>query len=364
MVTCEPVFYREFRCLGGACPLTCCRDWEIVLDGETLEDYRRAPQPLRQRIADGLVTDGEGDVCFRLEPDGRCAMLDGDGLCAIQRQWGEERLCGHCGAYPRFIEEYGSRTERTLAVSCPEAARLVMERGLFPLQTRDDGANDPPFDGVDGKLLDALLASRDAVFGLLREDRAPVWRRLARMLDHAWEFQKTLEQGSERARPRTWRKDAAPPPQALAARLLELLAELEPLRPEWPGLLRRRAGELSGMGPAEYGRLSGRFRAACPGWETRLERLACYFVFRHWPKTVNDDVLYGRAALTAGACLTVHHLSMLAWNEAGGFTPGDEALIWAAFSREVEHMDENFGELAWTLEDRTVWPLAETLEGM
>lgn len=360
MITCEPVFYQEFHCLGGACPLTCCRDWEIVPDEDALADYRRAPQPLRQRIADGLTTDEEGGVCFRLEPDGRCALLDGDGLCAIQRQWGEAHLCAHCGAYPRFIEEYGCRTERSLAVSCPEAARLVMERGLFPLQTQNDGMNDPPFEGVDGALLNALLTSRDTVFGLLREERVPIWRRLARMLDHAWALQRTLEQGSEWARPQTWLKGEGQPLPALAQRLLALLARLEPLRPEWPALLRRRMDELAGMEPENYQRLAGEFRRACPNWEVHLERLACCFVFRHWPKAVNDDMLYGRAALTAAACLTAYHLSMLDWRERGGFTPRDEALLWAAFSREVEHMDENFGELAWTLEDRSDWPLAET----
>ena len=88
MISREPVFYRDFRCLGGACPLTCCRDWEIVVDEAALADYAAAPVPLRQTIADNLVTDEEGDVCFRLNDDGTCALLDGDGLCPIQRHWG------------------------------------------------------------------------------------------------------------------------------------------------------------------------------------------------------------------------------------------------------------------------------------
>lgn len=90
MLSREPAFYRDFRCLGGACPLTCCRDWDIVVDKESLADYATAPEGLRQTIAAALITDEEGDVCFRLASDGRCALLDEDGLCPIQRRWGED----------------------------------------------------------------------------------------------------------------------------------------------------------------------------------------------------------------------------------------------------------------------------------
>ena len=133
MLSREPAFYRDFRCLGGACPLTCCRDWDIVVDKESLADYATAPEGLRQTIAAALITDEEGDVCFRLASDGRCALLDEDGLCPIQRRWGEEHLCEHCASYPRFIEEYGCLTEACQVVSCLEAARLVLDEGIFPL---------------------------------------------------------------------------------------------------------------------------------------------------------------------------------------------------------------------------------------
>lgn len=364
MITREPVFYQEFRCLGGRCPLTCCRDWEIVLDEDALADYQTAPEPLRQTIAENLVTDEEGDVCFRLRPDGLCALLDGDGLCPIQRHWGEEHLCGHCGAYPRFIEEYGCLTESCQAVSCPEAARLVMERGLFPLRETDDGIDDAPFDGVDPDLLDGLTASRETAFSLLNDPARPLWSRLSALLDYAGELQDRIDFGLplDGCAVPPHRAGADPDsPRALTARLLELLASLEPLRLQWPDLLRRRAGELAMLSPAQYGQLVRAFYAAYPQWEIHLERLACYFVFRHWPKVVNDDLLYGRAALTAAACLTLSHLAMLAWRDAPAFSSADEALLWAAFSREVEHLDENFDALVDTLSDRTAWPLAERL---
>lgn len=364
MITREPVFYQDFRCLGGDCPLTCCRDWEIVLDEDALADYQTAPEPLRQTIAANLVTDDEGNVCFRLRDDGLCALLDGDGLCPIQRRWGEEHLCAHCGAYPRFIEEYGCLTESCQAVSCPEAARLVLELGLFPLREVDDGAADAPFDGVDPALLVGLISSREIAFELLTGAGRPLWVRLSALLDYADSLQDCINFGlplerCERPAPRT---GAAPDGlRTLSVRLLEHLTSLEPLRIQWPDLLRRRSRELAELPPSRYAQLTQEFQAAYPRWQKHLEHLACYFVFRHWPKVVNDDLLYGRAALTAAVCLTLYHLAMLAWREAPAFSPADEALLWAMFSREVEHLDENFDALVDELSDRAAWPLAGTL---
>ena len=147
MLNRAPRYNRIFRCLGGACPDTCCRDWEIVLDEGALADYQNAPPELREQLARSLRRGEDGEVCFALREDGLCALLTPEGLCAIQRDWGEEHLCAHCSAYPRFTEEYGCLTETALAVSCPEAARLLLEAETFELEEWDDGGESPPSTG-------------------------------------------------------------------------------------------------------------------------------------------------------------------------------------------------------------------------
>ena len=67
-------------------------------------------------------------------------------------------------------------------------------------------------------------------------------------------------------------------------------------------------------------------------------------------------------ALTAAACLALHHLALLAWNDAPSFSDGDEALLWARFSREVEHDEANFFALAEALADLEQWPLAQIFQ--
>ncbi len=215
-------------------------------------------------------------------------------------------------------------------------------------------------------LLSLRQGSRTA-FALLTDADRPLWGRLAGLLDYADALQKHIDCGDVRTM-----EVVSPPPltrsgtgnglQPMAVRLLELLARLDPLRPEWPALLHARAGELAALSPEQYQALTGRFHAAQPQWDVHLERLACYLVFRHWPKAVNDDGLYPRVALTAAACLALHHLALLAWNDAPSFSDGDEALLWARFSREVEHDEANFFALAEALADLEQWPLAQIFQ--
>lgn len=350
MVERRPSYYDQFHCLGGACPDTCCRDWSVVPDEDALTGYASAPSPLRERIAQNLVTDEDGDVCFRLDEAGMCALLTPDGLCRIQRDWGEEHLCGHCAAYPRFIEEYGCLTEYSLAVSCPEAARLLLETPRFTLIETNDGKNDPPFDGVDPGLLAGLEQSRAAVLALLDRGPAPLWDKLHVVLARAEALQERINAG-EHGGPDVCPPAIQPSPvqrRSSAVRLLDLLARLEPLRPDWPELLKERSAQLAALSEDGYTALRAQYEQANPRWERQFTNLACYFVFRHWHKAVNDDNLYGRAALVCAACSVSYHLSL--------FQPGEEIALWSRFSREVEHDEGNLGELIWALSDPEALP--------
>lgn len=363
MIFRQPVYNKTFHCIGGACPDTCCRDWSIVPDEEALRDYQTAPEPLRSAIAGVLTHDDDGDVCFGLREDGFCSLLTPDGLCPIQRDWGEGHLCAHCAAYPRFTEEYGPLSEMTLAVSCPEAARLLMEAERFELVETDDGGREELFDGIDPALFAALENSRAKVLEVLREEGRSIWQRLADVVAYADDLQDCIDFGA------CGSMDECEPEQLegegkgrrmLTARLMEFCAGLETLRPTWKDLLEKRSQELWGM-KKDYGEQCARFQRAYPMWDRHLTNLACYLVFRHWHKTVNDDALYGRAALVGAACLLVYHLCMLEWREKGSLFPADEAAVWSAFSREIEHLDENLTDLIEGLFDNESWPLVSAL---
>ena len=127
----KPSYYDDFTCLAGACPDTCCAAWEAVVDGESLSRYQALPGTIGRTVRDALTVDGDGDACFRLV-GGRCALLRGDGLCALQAELGEEALCQVCREHPRFIESFGAFREASLAASCPQAvlASIVLSWAL------------------------------------------------------------------------------------------------------------------------------------------------------------------------------------------------------------------------------------------
>ena len=98
-----------------------------------------------------------------LSPGGRCSFL-ADGLCSIQKRLGEDYLGHTCATYPRVVNTLGDRRERSLDLSCPEAARLVL---LDPKPMEFSSVAEEPISGV-----------RQLVISLLQNREYPVSRRL------------------------------------------------------------------------------------------------------------------------------------------------------------------------------------------
>ena len=49
-----PDYYRQFTCIGGKCPDTCCAGWEIVIDDKTLEKYKKYPGGFGNRLRNSI----------------------------------------------------------------------------------------------------------------------------------------------------------------------------------------------------------------------------------------------------------------------------------------------------------------------
>lgn len=99
----------------------------MQLTGETLDKYtREAPQLL------DCVTTGEAAHVMKRDPvTDRCVKFEA-GWCGIHREYGEGFLGDACHFYPRITRALGEAVVTTAALSCPEAARLMLyaEDGL------------------------------------------------------------------------------------------------------------------------------------------------------------------------------------------------------------------------------------------
>ena len=59
MIVTAPHYYKEFQCIAGECPDTCCAGWEIAIDPKSLKKYRERKGPLETGFITVLTGNGE-----------------------------------------------------------------------------------------------------------------------------------------------------------------------------------------------------------------------------------------------------------------------------------------------------------------
>ncbi len=147
-----PSYMPQFRCKCGDCRAVCCRGWRINL---TKTEYLRltalpCSAALRARMEKSLcVFDAPTDDAFayiRHGADGRCPMLDADGLCFLQKECGDGTQPAVCRLYPRAVRALdGERAEIVAATSCEATVEMLMRQEMFAVvQMTGEIASDIP----------------------------------------------------------------------------------------------------------------------------------------------------------------------------------------------------------------------------
>lgn len=277
----KPVYYDSFRCIAGACPDSCCKEWDVQVDEASAAFYRSLAGRLGDDLRCGLV-EADGQTVMEIR-DGRCPMWRQDGLCRIQYELGEQALCRTCREFPRLRHDYGSFQEWGLELSCPEAARLILENP-DPVYTTEElpGGEEGDYDRQD---MQVLLRTRQRMEQLLRRD-GDFGEVLAMALLYGAQAQGELdgeveEEFCEEAALRTACELAQ---DGSGEEILRFLGELDILTEAW------------------------RNRLAAPkpsGWSNTHRALAMYLVRRYYLQAVSDFDLMGRVKLLAVLCLTL-----------------------------------------------------------
>ena len=188
----RPTYAESFRCIGADCEDTCCQGWSVPIDQVTYEKYQDFPAgPLRTLIdasilrapESALSSDGFGPGLFakiQMTASNQCPLLSADHLCRIQQEGGEALLPHSCGTYPRIVSSIGGVEEKALALSCPEAARLVLLQPALLGKVGNRGANVKEID--DGERSNPIqswfLDIRTTALELIQNRAYPLWQRL------------------------------------------------------------------------------------------------------------------------------------------------------------------------------------------
>ena len=124
----QPEYVNRFKCNGctGGGVINCCeRDWDITIDDAIYKKYRKIkPSEKAQEILSHIVRDDKRNSYMLI---GRpCPFLTPEKFCGIQLNYGEEFLSQTCATYPRRTHAVGKFFERSLTLTCPVAAEMVL----------------------------------------------------------------------------------------------------------------------------------------------------------------------------------------------------------------------------------------------
>ncbi len=287
----KPDYYDEFQCAAGDCRHTCCRGWEIDIDGDALAYYQSLPGELGDRLRREIETGEDGTAHFRLRADESCPFLNENNLCDLIPALGEERLCQICTDHPRFRNFFSDRTETGLGLCCEAAAKLIMSRREKTRFIESGGESLLPEE-------EAILRLRGRLIDIMQDRSRPIRARFEAILTEA--------RGSL--------------PERTNAQWADFLFDLERLDPGWE----RRLDSLRRGGPD---------LAPDPIAE---EQLCVYFLFRHLAGAVYDGDLAGRSAFAVLSCYLIRAI----WTSEG-CDPAAYYEIAREYSAEIEYSEEN-----------------------
>ena len=304
-----PSYYKAFSCIASHCPDSCCHEWDVQVDAASAARYRSLEGELGDALRKSLY-DEDGETYLRNE-QGRCPMWRDDGLCRIQAEQGHEALCQVCQQFPRLRHDYGDFLELGLELSCPEAARLILETPAELVTETVPGGTEPDY---DPEIMAILRESRPAALKLLENGAHSVPERLRLLLMYGYHVQAAID-GAELP---PFDPDAALAEAAQfaadgdAEALVQVYRELEPLTDRW----QERLNTLT-----------------APRWEEGLCRMAQYGVLRHWYQAVSDWDLSCRVKMLLSGCALTARLP-------GSLT--EHAQLW---SKEIENSARNLDTL-------------------
>lgn len=320
MILRKPDFYDRFKCIAGRCTDTCCVGWEIDVDENSQEAYRKVIGVFGDKLRDN-IEDGH----FKLQPHDRCPFLDKNNLCEIFTNLGESSLCNICREHPRFVEVYGDIMEKGIGLCCEEAVRLLLE-GEGPLAFTGEECDEPEdeIDDDDREIRDQVLYEREQIFATLADDSLTFQERLY----DAFGF----SEGTPFA------------PLEDAGAYVELLANTESFGPAWDEALARIKKRIASGAISDQGFFS----------ENESMRILAYLVYRHYVKCLFDGHEQGKRLFAVFFWNVVRLFTReLAGDATHPVQDNDSAIKINAIkilSRQLEYCEENMQRIESALD--------------
>ena len=341
-----PDYYKKFHCTADKCIDTCCAEWQIVIDDDSLEKYGKYEGDYQQTLCQNI--DWEEGV-FEHNKRGKCALLRGDNLCDMYIHMGAGSLCSTCREYPRHTEEFENLREITLSLSCPEVAKIVMNttEPVTFISKEDD--EDESYEDFDYFLFSELEDVREEMICIMQNRSISIGDRIRKILQISASVQRHYDAGSlilwkefdESDRVRV--NDEY---EFFERVFLFLFEEFEILYPQWAEVLVESRLFLFSEGREVFEQNKEEFET---WWNTSgltpleivLEQLVVYFISVYLLGAVYDENVLGKIDACIGHTIEIYLLLLGRWLKHGELAMDDVMEVVYRYSREIEHSDEN-----------------------
>lgn len=189
----KPTFYKNFKCIAGDCPDSCCQGWEVDADSDSLEYYKTLDNSLeiKKRIDSVLSKDEFDNTIFTLAPKKRCPFLNDENLCDMHIAIGGEHTPYTCRTFPRFIYDFGATREIGISFSCPVASDMMYNTESFDFET-DINSDLPTLNDIDAEKYFLLYKGRAEAYKIAKDKNKSIRERLNDLLDLGVSLQEKL----------------------------------------------------------------------------------------------------------------------------------------------------------------------------
>ena len=373
----KPHYYEKFFCTADQCPDTCCAGWQIVIDENSLEKYSNVSGDFGIRLLNSI--DWREGIFEQY--DKRCSFLNSENLCDIYKELGAEALCDTCRLYPRHIEEFENLREFSLSLSCPGAAKMILEcqEPVKFLEEQDEQEEcEDDFEDFDFLLFDCLLEVREKLFSIVQNRKIPVEKRMFCVLRTAKNLQDALDEGELFERDfisdvelylQEEIKEFSGSFYETVQVLRKDLLRLEVLREEWKANLKA-AENLFQKGEIWYMDKRERYKAEIKNtigqeqWDIYKEQLLMFFLYTYFCGAVYDDMIYSKGVLSVISVFWIEEITFWNWAKDERIIEEKNILETAyRYAREIEHSDENLNLLE-EIFDSDKWYEPETLKSI
>ena len=323
-------FYNKFKCIADKCPDSCCKEWDVVVDDDSYIKYKNAGGEIGDRLRRVMTVDSDGDRIFTL-CNNRCPFWNEEMLCDIYIELGEDSLCETCSRFPRIVLDYSAFEEKILSLACPEALRLMLEKGAMQkIVTIDNQKNPEPCD-YDTEVMELLINARKKIFAVLNDDKNSIFDCLNSMYKICLEVQSQLDDAEYILQAEISEEGFITDYKST----VDLLLRLDIMTDEWRNLLENARGYT----PDE--RDFTEFKSFICDYEYEYKNLMYYYTFRYFLNSIDSLDVLKYFNLTLLAVKSAYALHLYEFAKGHTLLQEQRHRIFGLYSKEVEHSYEN-----------------------